>query len=177
MEHGMNSMSVNGLLEPDDSSITITDQYQGHFLKVNYSQEISGNTVFSKDRVDIEQDGTFRFFLPQSDLVVNELVTIEVYAPNGGLIGKQNYSYGSLNAADINLAAKDKTKPLKIKLNPKIVEFNDLSPSETAFKKISGRIIDLSGEDKNAGLQVVIFVSDDSQADFDLSTFTPVYDH
>ena len=170
----MISMSVNGLLEPTDTNITITDQYQGHFIKVSYSQQISRNTVFTKDRVDVSENGGFRFFLPAGNLIVNELVALEVYSPNGALIGKQNYSYGSLNAADINLAADDKSKPLTIKLNPAIVTFNEDTPSESAFKKISGRVIDLSGEDKNAGLQVIIFTSSDSAADFDTATFTPV---
>ncbi|WP_395340219.1 hypothetical protein PN836_016365 [Ningiella sp. W23] len=170
----MISMSVNGLLEPSDSNITITDQYQGHFIKVSYSQEISGNAVFTRDRIDVGETGKFRFFLPPANLIVNELVSLEIYSPNGGLIGKQNYSYGSLNAADINLAADDNSKALKIKLNPYIVTFNEDSPTESAFKKVSGRVIDLSGEDKNAGLQVIIFTSSDSAAEFDTSTFTPV---
>lgn len=170
----MSAMSVNGQLVPSDPGSTITDQYQGHFLKVSFSQEISGQAVFSNDRVDVEPNGDFRFFVPPGNLVVNELVTIEAFSPSGAMIGRQTYSYGSLNAADINIAADDTSTPIELKINPHVVEFNALSPSVSAFKKINGRVIDVSGENKNAGLQIVIFTHHDSQQNFDISAFKAV---
>jgi hypothetical protein len=38
-------------------------------LKVSYIQEIGGNSIYSKDRVDVERNGAFRFFLPNQELL------------------------------------------------------------------------------------------------------------
>ncbi|HOW14292.1 hypothetical protein [Methanosarcina sp.] len=71
----MNRVSVNGFLKPTDNRL-ITDDYLGHFLKVSYIQEISGNSIYSKDRVDVERNGAFRFFLPNQELLGGKSVTI-----------------------------------------------------------------------------------------------------
>ncbi|MDM7918855.1 MAG: hypothetical protein QUS12_06780 [Methanosarcina sp.] len=71
----MNRVSVNGFLKPTDNRL-ITDEYLGHFLKVSYIQEISGNSIYSKDRVDVERNGAFRFFLPNQELLSGKSVTI-----------------------------------------------------------------------------------------------------
>jgi hypothetical protein len=67
----METKSVNGKLIPTNDNENITDQYLGNFLKVSYSQEIYGHPVFSKDRVDVELDSIFRFYLPLKNLVIN----------------------------------------------------------------------------------------------------------
>ncbi|MDX9896813.1 MAG: hypothetical protein RBS34_15290, partial [Desulfofustis sp.] len=158
----------------DDTRI-ITDEYTGHFLYVSYSQEISGQSVFNKDRVDLTGDGAFRFNILPQDQIVNEMVTVEAYAPDGQLLGRQVYSYDSLNASDIPIGAEDDSSPLTILLDPKIIEFGSSSPVEDAMRKISGKVIDLSGTRKGAGLEILIMVSDDPGAEFDSSTYRAVF--
>ncbi len=170
----MESLSVNGKLIPV-SALVITNQYTGHFLKVSYSREISGQTVFSKDRVDSDEEGNFRFFVPKKELTVNEMVTVEVYSADGELLGKQIYSHGALKASDLPLGAEDDSQKLEIQVDPKVIVFNTASPAEKATKKINGKVIDLSGDGKIVGLQVIIMVSDDPALDFDSSSFTPVF--
>lgn len=156
----MKTMSVNGKLIPIDDSRVITDEYTGHFLNVSYSQEIAGQAIFSKDRVDVDPNGGFRFHIFPQELVINEMVTIEAYSPDGELLGRQVYSYGSLNASEIPVAGEDDSSPLNISLDPKIIEFGSSSPVEEAYKKISGKVIDISGEKKASGMEVLIMVTD-----------------
>lgn len=170
----MQSYSINGLLKPVDDS-PVTDEYQGHFIKVSYIQEIAHQPVYSKDRVDVEADGSFRFFLPQKDLLENELITLEVYAPDGLLMGRQVYSYGSLKASYIDVSAEDNSEPLIVVISPRVITFNDTSPAAQATKKLNGRLIDVSGEINTAGLQVIIMVTDVPGDDVDASQFQPVF--
>ncbi len=170
----MKTMSVNGKLIPVDDS-NITDEYTGHFLKVSFTQEISGHAVFTKDRVDIAGDGNFRFYVAKKELVTNEIVTIEAFSPAGEMLGRQIYSYDSLGASDISVSAEDTTTALEITLNPKVIVFNESSPTEDSYRKISGKVIDLSGEKKTADLQIVIMVSNNPPADFDIQAYQPVF--
>ena len=170
----MNRFSVNGILEPTDSS-PITNQYNGHFLKISYIQLISGQSVYSKDRVDVEDDGEFRFYIPKADLVDNENVKVEVYAPDGELLGQQNYSYGSLKASFMSETSDDDSEPLRISVDPKVIEFNQSSPAVTINKKITGKVIDTSGESRASGLVVFIMASNDAEADYDSDSFVPVF--
>lgn len=170
----MKRFSVNGKLVPTNSSI-ITDEYIGHFLKVSYIQEIGGNSVYSKDRVDVEANGSFRFFVPMDELITDERVIIEVYAPDGELRGKQIYSYGNLKASSISESAEDDSEILQIDVNPKVIVFSESSPAAESYKKTSGKIIDISGEKKASGLQVIIMVSDDLNAAFDSQSYTPLF--
>lgn len=170
----MKSMSVNGKLIPTDNQ-DITDEYTGHFLKVSYTQEIATHPVFSKDRVDVEGDGLFRFYIPKKELLINEMITLEVFSPDGEMLGKQVYSYGSLKAVDISVSAEDNSSPLEIAVDPKKIKFNSSAPSEESHKKVSGKVIDFSGEKKPSGLQIIIMVSDDPNSDFDSSSYKPVF--
>ncbi|MCK9373004.1 MAG: hypothetical protein M0P91_07385 [Sulfuricurvum sp.] len=170
----MKRYSINGVLKPTDSR-TIHDEYQGHFLKVSYIQLISGSSVYSKDRIDVEENGAFRFFLPMQNLITEESITLEVYAPDGSMLGKQIYSYGSLQAALITESAPDVSEPLVIKVDPKVIVFNLSSPTTQSLRKINGKVIDLSGEKKGSGLHVIIMVSDDPNAPFSTATFRPVF--
>ncbi|WP_300670670.1 papain-like cysteine protease family protein [Desulfoluna sp.] len=170
----MQRESVNAVLVPVSLGDASHD-YSGHFVKVSYIQALGGNSVFSKDRSDVAGDGSFRFFIPKKELLTDERVTVEVYAPDGELLGRQLYSYGSLNAADISGSADDETSPLAIEVDPKIITFNDMSPAEKAYKKISGKLIDLTGERKATGLQLIVMASEDPHAAFDSESYTPVF--
>ena len=162
----MERVSINGVLKPKDN-LEITDQYTGHFLKVSYTQKIQTHAVFSKDRIDVEPNGDFRFFVPKKDLLVEEIVNVEVYAPDGEMMGKQVYSHGALKPAEIPLNNEDDTSKLEIEVNPKIIQFNQSSPAEKSTKKITGKVIDLTGERKPSGLNVIILVSENDDSDFD----------
>ncbi len=170
----MNRVSVNGLLKPMDNG-PITNEYLGHFVKVSYIQEISGNSIYSKDRIDVEQDGAFRIFLPKQDLLGGESVTITVFAPDGEQLGTQIYSFGSLNAAIISENAEDDTQPLILQVNPKVIQFNESSPVLDAYRKVVGKVIDISGEQKAAGVQIVIMASDDPNAAVDSQSYQPIF--
>jgi hypothetical protein len=170
----VNRVSINGKLIPTTDEV-ITDQYLGHFLKISYIQEIEGNPVYSKDRIDAEKNGMFRFSLPRGDLLAEESVTIEVYAPDGYLLGRQIYSYNSLKAAEIAENAPDDTEPFQIKVDPKIIQFNQSSPILEVYRKISGKLIDISGEHRASGVQIVIVASNDSAAAPDSKSFQPIF--
>lgn len=170
----MKQVSVNGLLKPMDNS-PVTDEYLGHFLKVSYIQEISGNSIYSKDRIDVERDGAFRFFLPKQDLLGGESVTIAVFAPDGEQLGTQIYSFGSLNAAIRSENTEDDTQPLILQVNPKVIQFNESSPVLDAYRKVVGKVIDISGEQKAVGVQIVIMASDDPNAALDSQSYQPIF--
>lgn len=170
----MQTFSINGRLKPTDST-PITDQYRGHFLKVSYIQEVAQHPVYSKDRSDVQEDGQFRFYLPKQDLLENEMITLEIYAPDGMMMGRQVYSYGRLKASNIPQSAEDNSEPLMITVDPRIIQFNQSSPSVQTARKISGKLIDLSGERDSAGLQVIIMVSDDPAESPDASQFRAVF--
>ncbi|MBG48289.1 MAG: hypothetical protein CML05_08385 [Pseudozobellia sp.] len=170
----MERVSVNGRLVPLDGS-SITNEYTGHFLKVSYNQLIQGHSIFSKDRVDVDPEGIFRFFVPKKELLATELIIVEAYAPDGEMMGSQSYSHGALNSADIPIGAEDNTQELEIKINPKIITFNQSSPAESATKKLNGRVIDISGDGKTSHLEVLIMISEDASADFDVQNFKTVF--
>jgi hypothetical protein len=170
----MNRFSVNGILKPTDN-LLITDQYNGHFLKVSYIQEIAKKSVYSKDRVDVADKGNFRFFLPKGDLITNKQVTIEAYAPDGEMLGRQHYSYGSLKASLLSEISVDNSEPLDISVDPKIIVFNQESPVVNSHKKISGKVIDTSGENRAVGLQIFIMASEDASAEYGSDSFVPVF--
>ena len=153
----MSRKSINGQLKPV-SSIIITNQYIGHFLKVSYIQSIGGNSVYSKDRVDVEEDGAFRLFLPKQELLTEESVSIEVFAPNGSLLSKQIKSVRSLYPADVPENVEDKTTPFIISVDPQINEFV-IEPVYNDFLKISGKLVDVSGENKISNVEVIIFAT------------------
>jgi len=177
----MERLSVNGVLLPVDNNILIDsnnqpieDPYIGHFMQVIYIQEIETQNVFGKDRVDVEGDGQFRFFIP-TNLADNEMVTIEIYAPDGELLGKQRYSSESLKGSAISVSTEDTSEELKIKLNPKIIAFDVDSPTTITTKTIRGKVIDISGERKASNLQIIIFISNNSDTSFDINTFESLF--
>ncbi len=170
----MNRVSINGFLKPTDNR-PVTDEYLGHFLKVSYIQEISGNSIYSKDRIDVERNGAFRFFLPNQELLGGKSVTISVFAPDGEQLGTQSYSFGSLNAAILSENAEDDTQPLILHVDPKVIQFNESSPVLDAYRKVAGKVIDISGEQKAAGVQIVIMASDDQNAAVDSQTYHPIF--
>lgn len=172
----MNRVSINGLLKPTTSEVEITNQYLGHFLKVSYIQEINGNPIYSKDRIDVEENGAFRFFLPKEDLLSDKNVTIEVFAPDGDLLIKQVFSFGYLYAANIAENAPDETEPFEIKVDPKVIEIIfEESPILNISRKISGKLVDISGEHRASGVQVVIIASNDPAATPDSESYQPIF--
>lgn len=170
----MNRVSVNGFLKPTDNG-PVTEEYLGHFLKISYIQEIGGNSIYSKDRVDVERNGAFRFFLPNQELLGGKSVMIAVFAPDGEQLGTQNYSFGSLNAAILPENVEDGTQPLILHVDPKVIKFNESSPVLDAYRKVTGKVIDISGEKKAAGVQIVIMASDDPDADLDSQSYHPIF--
>jgi hypothetical protein len=168
----MSQVSVNGLLKPLDDS-PVTDEYLGHFLKVSYIQEIDGNSVYSKDRIDVAENGIFRFFLPSEDLLSGQSVTIAVYAPDGEQLGSQIYSFGNLNAEEIAPNVPDDTQPLVIHIDPKIIEFNQ-SGVQDRYYKVWGRLVDISGKRNASGVQIVIMASDNPAASPGSSSFQAI---
>jgi len=169
----MNTMSVDGILVPSEEQV-ISDEYQGHFLKVRYGHEISNRTVFRKERVDVSADGNFSFSLPQKTLVANQSVTIDVYAPNGQMLVTNIVSYDTLKAANLVPTELDEPQVFQIEINPYIIVFNPLSPAKDLPQKVRGRVIDSSGEKKGSGLQIILMASDDANAAFSVESFTPV---
>ncbi|UFS63484.1 hypothetical protein LOH54_04970 [Sulfurimonas sp. HSL-3221] len=170
----MSRVSINGILKPTDDT-DVTDQYLGHFLKVSYIQEIGGHSTYSKDRVDVQPNGAFRFFLPQQELLASQSVTVEVYAPDGELLGSQIYSYGSLNASNTDASAEDDTQPMEIGVDPKVITFGDSNPITDDSRLVSGMLVDISGERSAAGLSVVLMVTTDPDADPGSEGFHPLF--
>ena len=177
----MERLSVNGSLLPLDNNILIDsnnqpieDPYIGHFMQVIYIQEIDQQNIFGKDRVEVEGNGQFRFFIPKV-LADNEMITIEVYAPDGELLRKQRYSSGSLKSSALSVSTEDSSEELEIGVNPKILIFNIDSPTTLKTKTIRGKVIDLSGERKASNLQIIIFISNNSNASFNIDTFESLF--
>ena len=170
----MNNKSVNGILEPIGDFTGIENPYLGHFLKVSYTREIHGQPVFSKDRVDVQGNGSFRFFIPAKDELLDERVIIEVFGADGSMAYRQSYSYGSLQASDAGITSEDDSEPLVIRVDPLLIGDGTTSPIEQSLKKVSGKIIDLSGERKACGLEVIIMVTDDAANAFDVASYQPV---
>ena len=175
MKKASERVSVNGKLQPKTKGMSITDEYLGHFLKVSYTQEVSGNKVYSKDRVDIEEDGSFRFFMPKAEATYEKAVTVEVYAPDGGMLGKQSYSFGSLNASNLGRDELDDTALFLLDVDPKVITFNESSPIVNTSRNISGRLVDISGEQAVSGLQVIIIAGNDPLAAADSKNYQPIF--
>jgi hypothetical protein len=173
-EYAMSRKSVNGLLQPTDGNAN-GDRYLGHFLQVSYIQEISHQRIFSKDRIDCEKTGDFRFFIPKKELLGDTSVKIEVFAPDGELLSSQSLSYGSLDASGHGDNEDDTSATLKIKVNPKVIQFGDPEPVAAIHQKITGKVIDISGEKKGVGVQIVIMAASDSQAIPASEDFQPIF--
>lgn len=170
----MKRYSVNGVLVPLNVSVD-TDSYTGHFLKVNYIHQIKKHSVYSSDRVDVNGNGSFRFFIPKEDLITDEMVNIEVYAPDGEMLGKQVYSYGSLKASLISESAEDDSEAIEIKIDPKNIQLEQTASVSKPYTKIKGKVIDISGERKASSLQVIIMVSDDPNAVFSSDSYIALF--
>lgn len=163
----MNRVSINGLLKPIANE-PVEDQYLGHFLRVSYIQEIGGQPIYSKDRVDVEQNGAFRFFLPKKELLASQSITTTVFAPDGEQLGTQIDSFGSLHADDDD-------NSFTLLVDPKVIQFNQSSPVLDAYRKISGKVVDISGERKASGVQIVIMASNTPNATFDTQSYQAIF--
>ncbi len=172
----MERKSVNGILVPTDVALSITEEYLGHFLKVSYILYHEQTPIYEKSRVEVNPDGTFRFFVPLQELIQDQMVTIEVYAPDGEMLRSQRYSYGNLYTSNYAQGTEDESGGLlKIGIDPKILTFDETSPEVCTHKKINGKIIDISGTQNTAGLQVLILTSNSSTEEFSFDTFETIF--
>ncbi len=170
----MSRVSINGALKPTNNE-DAKERYLGHFLKVSYIQEIGGSPIYSKDRIDVEKNGAFRFYLPKEELLRSQSVTISVFAPDGEQLGTQIYSFSSLHAADIAENVADDTLPLILQVDPKVIQFNQSGPILDTHRKITGKVVDISGERKASGVHILILTSSDPAAAIDSQSFQPIF--
>jgi hypothetical protein len=159
----------------DTDEIVITDQYIGHFIKVSYIVELDSRSVYSKDRIDVSPNGVFRFFLPNK-LLMDNSVKITVFAPDGEQLGEQIYSVGSLFEEPISVNCPDDSSPIEILVNPKIIEFNQSTTDGVSVRKVSGKLIDISGYKKAGGAQIVIIATDDPNASAESDNFKAIFE-
>ena len=165
----MERNNVYGKLVPIDDQI-VSDEYMGHFLKISYSEIIGGHAVFSEDRIDVEADGNLYFTIPLKSLLQDEVVYIEVYAPDGELLKRDQYQHVQLaseNPTDVTV--------FEIKVNPKLPSEVTDESIELLHKKISGKVIDLSGEKTLLGLQVTIMVTQDVDHVFNVQEYEALF--
>ncbi len=181
----MELRSINGLLKPTENwikennegsseedneseglekKIDLDTVYLGHYVIVSYLQifKTGANTqanVFGKDRIDVEENGEFRFFLPEKEFIYEQNVTLEVYAPDGEFLGKVRTSYGSLHDSKASVSQKDTTASYDIEINPKTVKLEEPSEKTKFYKKISGKLIDSSAQTDTTGLQIIIMAT------------------
>lgn len=171
----MERKSVNGILIPTNG-ISITQEYLGHFLQVTYVVFYKKKPIYEKTRVEVNPDGTFRFFIPSQELIQDQSVTVDVYAPDGELQGSQIYSYGMLYTSGHSQNTVDDSEGVfTISIDPKIITFNESSPTVTTHKKISGKVVDISGLQNTSGLQVLILTSNDANEEFSFDTFETIF--
>lgn len=166
----MEQRSINGLLKPTENwieanenneAVNLDTVYLGHYVIVSYLQifKTGANTqanVFGKDRVDVGEKGEFRFFLPEKELIYEQNVTLEIFAPDGEFLAKVRTSYGSLHDSKASSSQKDKTAPYIIEVNPKLITIDEPDTEVKFYKKISGKLIDSSAQKDVAGLQIII---------------------
>ena len=103
-------------------------------------------------------------------------MTIEVFAPDGDLLYKKIFDFGYLSSADIAENAPDDTPVFEIVVNPKVIEIiNQESPILNIPRKISGRLVDISGENRASGVQIVIVASNDPEAAPNSQSYQPIF--
>jgi len=170
----MKLRSVNGLLKPTKEWIEKNEEqsletvYMGHYLIVSYLQifktgESSEENVFSKDRIEVGEEGRFRFFLPEKEYIYDRNVTIEVYSPDGEFLGKERTSYGNLNSSGLSASQDDSTDGVySIEINPKIITVEKPDAKIKFYKKISGKLIDSSAQKDMIGLQIIVMTKRDN---------------
>jgi len=65
--------------------------------------------------------------------------------------------------------------PWSCNVDPRVIQFNESSPVLDACQKVAGRVIDISGEKKAAGIQIVIMASDDPDASAGSQSYHPIF--
>jgi len=150
----MSLQSVNGRLK-STAIASVQDEYLGHFLKISYIQKIANQPVYNSTRYDVEPDGFFRFFVPKGQDLQEQMVTVAVHAPDGELLHQKRYSFNSLKAVSYSESVEDTTESFFLMVEPKTV---DVKPAVELmqYRKISGRLVDVSGMKPVAGLTVVL---------------------
>lgn len=148
--------SINGLLVP----ISGTPSFLAYYVIVSYDQEIGTETAFQSQTLICEADGSFRFFLAVDDIVDN-LVLVEVHAPNGTQVHRRNYTVSSLNPSSTPSGTADTTAPFTIDIEPHTVQEDSLSTSEN---RIRGKVIEVQGRKVPANLQIIVWGTTDMVA-------------
>ncbi|WP_452227641.1 hypothetical protein [Lacinutrix sp. MEBiC02404] len=166
----MATKSVNGKLSPVSGDFDFT----AYYLLISYDQIIdSENTAFQSQRVLTDDKGNFRFFIPENSKIVENIVKIEVYAPNGTMLDRDLYTTQALKASEKTADEKDSTKKFIIKINPfEIIEdgyiFSD--------NKVKGRVVDILGGSIPSDLQIIIWATKDSAiTTFDSNQYIPIF--
>ncbi|WP_321777688.1 hypothetical protein [Sulfurimonas sp.] len=174
----MEQRSVNGRLVPTTNWIKnnkeqeIEIAYLGHYLIVSYLQifktgKDTQSNIFGKDRIDIEKNGEFRFFLPKKEFIYDNNVTIEVFAPDGELLGKVQTSYYNLHDSKASPSQQDTTEKYSIEINPKIIKLQKPDKKTIFYKKISGKLIDSSAQHDLTGLQIIIMARRENNNEYE----------
>ncbi|WP_303435586.1 clostripain-related cysteine peptidase [Tenacibaculum sp. 1_MG-2023] len=179
-------MSINIDLVPSKKWLTknkksindLTDEYAGYYLNVSYSHYISNNTVYSKDRVEVEEVSLFRFFTPKADYIVNKEIKIEIKAPNGEIVYSKTASVNLFNPSSNQKNKKDESKPFEIEIDP--INLNDISSSTRIIPKtlkLNGRVIDISNTQKVSNIQVIVWatISKEENVVFNSDNFKPIF--
>jgi hypothetical protein len=166
----MATKSVNGKLSPHSGTFDFT----AYYLIVSYDQVIdSDNTAFQSQRIFTDDKGNFRFFIPENSKIVENIVKIEVYAPNGTMLDRDLYTTQAFKASDKTKDEKDSTKKFIIKINPLEIVEDDYIFSDN---KIKGRVVDILGGSVPSDLQIIIWATKDvAITTFNSNQYTPIF--
>lgn len=166
----MATKSVNGKLSPHSGTFDFT----AYYLIVSYDQVIDAdNTAFQSQRILTDDKGNFRFFIPENSKIVENIVKIEVYAPNGTMLDRDLYTTQALKSSDKTRDEKDSTKKFIIKINPLEIVEDDYIFSDN---KIKGRVVDILGGNVPTDLQIIIWATKDAAiSTFDSNQYIPIF--
>ena len=163
----MSLSSINGRLKPASGD----PAFLAYYVVVSYDQQIGSYTTFQSQTIICEDNGDFRFFIPIGDIVGN-VVLVEVHAPNGTLMYRSYHTTGSMYPSSKDENEVDDTKRFKIKID--ILEVstdNFLTPAN----RMRGKVIDVLGNKIPSNLQVIIWVTNDTNAStFSTDTYQPI---
>lgn len=163
----MSLSSANGQL----IAVSGSPSFMAYYVVVSYDQKIGNQTAFQSQTLICESNGEFRFFLP-ADALVDNVVLLEVHAPNGTLVHRNYHTKGSLNLSATPDTVADTTAPFTIEVDPLAVEEDGFL---TQQNQVKGKLIDVLGKKIPANLQIVLWGSQDpAQTTFEPSAFQPI---
>ncbi|MCI1265572.1 MAG: hypothetical protein LKG19_03285 [Saprospiraceae bacterium] len=121
--------------------------YTGYYLIANYNQQLYGNTIMGRTRVDFDESGYGILSIPENDQIQNKELSIEIYGSSGNVV-RQRFNRTSNSFYD------DKDKVIEITVEPEDLIEVDETPKTY---KVFGRLIELSNCRDLANLQIVFF--------------------